>query len=236
MMSHKKVHRFLVETMPPVAIGAILLISDTKKVHQIYRVLRLEPGETIAVFCDGGPNIIGEIVTIGKSALELRITAIQTVAHPPRRLIAAVSIIKGDSFEIVTEKLTELGVDTIVPLISGRTVKQHVRIDRLQAISDEALEQCGGTRRVSITEAMDLERCLATYPFQKVVLNPLAHQETLESYSDTIVCFVGPEGGWNEIDEQLLIAAQSEHIRITNRVLRTETAAIVGAYTLLWSH
>ena len=236
MMSHKKIHRFLVATLPNISIGETITITDERVAHQVHRVLKIKNGESLIVFVDGGKNVVTELIDSSGKTLAVKIISLEEAPISPRTVIAAVSIVKGDAFELMVQKLTEIGVSTIVPLISGRTIKQQVRIDRLQTISDEALEQSGGTKRVQIVEPLSLPECLARYPFQSIVLNPITETTSLERYEDTMVCYVGPEGGWNEQDEEVLRAAKCQPLQITTRVLRTETAAILGAYALLWSH
>jgi RsmE family RNA methyltransferase len=97
------------------------------------------------------------------------------------------------------------------------------------------VEQCGATRRVHITEPMTLQECFGAYPFESVVLDPLATTTTVSLPSEKIVCYVGPEGGWNEQDEEIIKKYAPQHLQITDRVLRTETAAILGTYKLLWN-
>lgn len=234
MMSHKKIHRFLITTLPACSVGSVITIEDERVAHQVHTVLRLQPNESITVFVDGEKNIVGTIQTLDKETITLEVTAIEDAPTIPRNIIAAVSIVKGDAFEWIVQKLTEIGVTTIVPLISSRTVKQNIRLERLQIISDEALEQCGGTKRVTITEPLSLQDCLTTYPFQTVVFDPLSTNAKVEQPEENIVCLVGPEGGWSEEDETIINTAQCYHVQLSNRVLRTETAAIVGVYTLLW--
>lgn len=234
MMSHKKIHRFLVPALVPTPVGALLTIAEPRIAKQVTRVLKLQPGESIQVFADGGDSYTGTIEQVSDAGIALTVTAITPALPIPRTVIAAVAIVKGDAFEIIVQKLTELGVHTIVPLITGRTIKQSVRLDRLQAISDEALEQCGGTRRVLITEPLTIKQCAAQFPFESIVLDPVAEQFESGKRADSVVCYIGPEGGWNEKDEEILHSLNPRHLQITNRVLRTETAAIVGAYQLLW--
>lgn len=234
MMSYKKIHRFLVTDITHGSVGDVITIDDLRVIHQMHTVLRLQSHEPVTVFTDGGHNIVGTIQHIDKKNVTLEITAIEEGPALPRTLMAAVSIVKGDAFEWIVQKLTELGVSTIIPLVSSRTIKQHIRTERLQVISDEALEQCGGTKRVTITEPLSLSACLEQYPFQTIVFDPLSINTHLEQPAETIVCLVGPEGGWSEEDETIINTAQCYHVQLSNRVLRTETAAIIGAYTLLW--
>ncbi len=235
MMSYKKIHRFLVMTLPEHAVGETITINEARIAHQVHRVLKLQPGEHLIIFTDDGQDIETEIMSSDSKVLVVKIINIENKKVSLKKVIMAVSIVKGDAFELMVQKLTEIGVSTIVPIITSRTVKQHVRIDRLQTISDEALEQSGGTMRVQITEPLALSECLKQYPFQSIVLDPVSTTTSVEQYTDTMVCYVGPEGGWDEHDEILLQSATVHQLQITTHVLRTETAAILGAYALLWS-
>jgi len=230
----KKIHRFLLPDLPPVTIGEVITITDERVRHQIHRVLKLQPGEKIIVFVDGGKNITTEINSTSAKSLNVTIIDSTDSASVPRPVIAAISITKGDTFELIVQKLTEIGIQTIVPLITGRTIKQSVRRERLQTISDEALEQCGGTHRVHISEPLSLTECFTAYPYHSVILDPLATTTTIETSSEPIVFYVGPEGGWNEQDEAIMTSFNPTYLQITQRVLRTETAAILAGYTLLW--
>ncbi|MDB5188816.1 MAG: ribosomal methyltransferase RsmE [Candidatus Nomurabacteria bacterium] len=229
----KKIHRFLLPAFITPAIGEIVSIDDPRVAHQAHRVLKLQIGESIVVFTDGGPNVTAEITDTTAQTLSIQIKGIETIPPVPRTLIAAISIVKGDHFELMVQKLTEIGVQTIVPIITSRTVKQTVRVDRLQAISDEALEQCGGTARVHITEPLSLKACFENYPYENVILDPLSSEDVV-SPSEKVVMYVGPEGGWSEQDAEVIVQHHPQYLRVTQRVLRTETAAILGAYTILW--
>ncbi len=228
-MPRKKIHRFLVAD--PLPDTNIFTITEERIVHQIGRVLKMHEGEEVALFSNGSGDTIASIVSVSKSNIEFKKTGNTDSIHPSRTLIAAIAIPKGDTFELIVQKLTELGVSTIVPLLTERTVKQSVRLDRLQIISDEAVEQCGGNTRVNITEPMTIKECIAQFPFQNIGFEPGAAKEITVSSSDTVVMYVGPEGGWSEEDMKNL--GEIAWVGLGDRILRTETAAIVGAYELL---
>ncbi len=232
----KKIHRFLLNSMPSGEINDTIVIDDARVCHQAHRVLKLQPGEQIVLFTNGGPNVTAEIVETASRSLTVSIKNIEAGAAVPRILIAAISIVKGDNFELIVQKLTEIGVTAIVPLITARTIKQAVRIERLQAISDEAVEQCGGTARVQIAEPMSLAACFERYPYQAVVLDPLATDTAVSLTGEPVVFYVGPEGGWSEQDEATISFYNPHYLQITQRILRTETAAILAAYNLLWHY
>jgi len=234
MIAKKKIHRFLLSSLPSLTIGETITIDDRRVSRHVHQVLKLQPGENIILFADGGQNIVTEIMHADSALLTVSVKDIEAAAALPRTVIAAISIVKGDNFELIVQKLTEIGISTIVPLITARTVKQTVRNERLQLISDEALEQCGGTVRVQITEPLSLAECFKQYPYQSVILDPLAHATNAELSGGAAVFYVGPEGGWSEQDETVINACNPSYLQVTDRILRTETAAILAAYALLW--
>jgi 16S rRNA (uracil1498-N3)-methyltransferase len=233
MMSHKKIHRFMLGSIPSTALNGTITVTDSRITSQIFRVLKLKIGETVQLFANGGPEYTATITDTSPVVLEATVTAIKETVLPSRTVIAAVSIVKGDAFDFIVQKLTEIGVHTIVPIISNRTVKQSVRLERLQMISDEAVEQCGGTVKVHISEPLSLTECFRQFPYYSIALDPITTTTSLSDLPDTVVYYIGPEGGWDEKDEAILTASGAHSLKISERVLRTETAAILGVYTLL---
>lgn len=228
-MPRKKLHRFMMDS--PISNNDTFVIDDERIVHQVSRVLKMSVGEVIAVFSHGSGDTIGRIESVDKESITLEKINESDPIVPRRTVVAAVAIPKGDTFELIVQKLTELGVDTIVPLITSRTVKQSVRLDRLQTISDEAVEQCGGSTRIEITQPMSITECLAKFPFTSVGFEPGNAREIKLPSHDPVVMYVGPEGGWSEDDMKIL--KDVTWVGLGERILRTETAAIVGAYTIL---
>ena len=228
----KKIHRFLVATIPT---DTTFDIRDTRVTHQISHVLRLRPEEECILFTNNGPDTLVKILTIEKHTVTVSfIENRSSLNSATRTVIAAVSIVKGDKFELIVQKLTELGVSAIIPVISDRTIKQSLRLDRLQTIADEALEQCGGNRRVSIHEPLTLSACVEQHNIPSYVLIPNADDTPpTEKLPDTLMLYVGPEGGWTDAEEIFFIEKNISGISLGTRILRTETAAIVGVFKLL---
>ncbi len=224
----KKMHRFLLEEIPA---SSEFAITNQRTVHQIADVLQLKIGESCIVFVDNGPDIITEIKEIDRNEIVVEKISTQEKNSPHKKILAAVSIPKGQTFELIVQKLTELGVSEIIPLRSHRTVKQSVRLERLQTISDEALEQSDGNIRVHIHEPMELTDCLKQFPFTSVAFERGAPSNIPNE--PTLVMYVGPEGGWSETDKAILETHHTIWCGLGDTTLRTETAAIVGAYELL---
>ncbi len=227
----KKQHRFLVSTIPD---AAPYVFTDPTLVHQMHSVLKLTPGESFRVFTPGGDDIVMEIISIDKKEVLCAKKEILPAVYIPKKITACIAITKRDSFELVVQKLTELGVHTIVPILSERTIKQSIRLDRLQKISDEALEQSGHTQRVTISKPIALEQALMT--FQNT---PSYYCETYLSQqpvTNTTPCvfYIGPEGGWTDQEKELFKTYNTTPLSLGNTVLRAETAAIIAAAYLLW--
>lgn len=205
-------HAFVTDLSAP-ALGA-----DDR--HHFDRVLRLRPGEVITVAdgegswrtCRYGP----ELEPIGPVTYE---------APVEPELGVAFALVKGDRPELVAQKLTELGIDLIVPFIAQRSVvrwdaersaRHHQRLTR---VTREAAMQCRRARLPTV------ER---TTGFADVAGRPGAAMATLGGQRFDLTChrllLVGPEGGWSP-DE---LASPLPGVGLGNYVLRSETAAIAA--------
>lgn len=228
----KKIHRFLVSAIPA---AEAFSLTDERVLHQIVDVLALKPGEEIILFTDGGDDEVVTLESMEKGSVGVKKNRTVNVrTNSTCWLVAAVGIPKGSTFETIVQKLTEVGVSHIVPIISTRTVKEGVRIERLQTISDEALEQCGGNKRVVIHEPLSLAECLKQFHYPSIVFSPEGELLSSSKKEKSLVMYIGPEGGWDTEDWKLFQEAGVSTASLGQRVLRTETAAIVGAYQLLW--
>lgn len=227
----KKIHRFLVSAIPA---AEQFSLTEERIVHQIRDVLAIKSGEEIILFTDGGDDEVAVIESFDNGIAVKKDRTVNVRTNSSCWLVAAVGIPKGSAFETIVQKLTEIGVSHIVPIISSRTVKEGVRIDRLQVISDEALEQCGGNKRVVIHEPLPLADCLKQFHYPSIVFSPEGELLSSSKKDKSLVMYIGPEGGWDTEDWKLFQEAGASTASLGQRVLRTETAAIVGAYQLLW--
>lgn len=241
----KKIHRFLLST--PIINNTI---TDTRVVHQITKVLRITNSQQCIFFTDKSDNILATIISQDKHSITIRQDTTIPAVLPEKNIIIAVSIPKGDAFELLTQKITEIGASAIIPLIAERTVKKAIRHERIQVISDEALEQCGGNNRVTIYPEMTLAQALQQFPYTSFFGDPYAEQHIKQiaekqslphnatssnntpSHNTAMVLYIGPEGGWSDA-ELALLKQQALPLWLGKRILRTETAAITGCFTLL---
>jgi 16S rRNA (uracil1498-N3)-methyltransferase len=157
-----------------------------------------------------------------------------------------ISVLKGDNFDMVVQKTTELGVDHIVPFISDRTIKKNLNLERLRKIAIEASEQSGRRTVPNIHEIvkfsdiiehaheqMDGLLHMESYLFVIKMVRISCLQVMHQAKKGSIAYIVGPEGGWSPKEEKVFENASAEgkikKISISKNVLRAETAGILVA-------
>ena len=195
--------------------------------HHLARVLRVRDGDRITVADGQGrwrPCRFG-------SALEPT-GDIVTVDSPSVRLTIGFALVKGERPELVVQKLTELGMDRIVPFVAERSV---VRWD-----PDRATKQVLRLRRVAREAAMQSRRCflpevaeLST--FAALVRQPgmaIADKGGAPPGIHLRGALVGPEGGWTTDERAQAAATGVPAIALGGHVLRAETAAFTAAALL----
>lgn len=214
-----------------------IIIDDFAIVRQIRDVLRLQPGEEIILGNGMGTQAHALIVEMKKKTLEAEIIKKeinQTDLNINIKLYC--SILKRDNFEWVVQKATEIGVGEIIPVVTKRTIKTNLNLDRLEKITNEAAEQSGRGILPTIKKPMDFDKAIEEAKQNKVNVFFDAGGEDFEKLKvkiakkESIGLFIGPEGGWEE-DEVGLIKKKKIKIASLGRLtFRAETAAIIATY------
>lgn len=227
----KKIHRFLIQQDPK----GTFTITEKETVHLIKNVLKLVPGETCIFFVSGGDDAICKIEKIESTGITATTEKTIPKKAVPSSVTAAVSITKRDTFEIIVQKLTELGVREIIPIISERTVKLSLNKERLQKISDEALEQCGLSERVLLRDPSSLVKTLEENKEVTQIYFDTSATMPYKGQGAKSIFYVGPEGGWSDKEIVLFKQYRIEPYSLSASILRSETAAIIAAHQLVWS-
>jgi len=212
--------------------------------HHLASVLRLKAGEKVELFDGAGTLATAAVAEIVKRKVTLQIEQIQR--YPPRssgRIIIAPGISKGQRFDWLIEKCTELRTDRISPVIFERGVKQAANPKIIERWMNIAISAAKQSRRLFLPK-IDLPMPLADvlvklrkeYPGCKLLaggLSPDAVPIGSEPFGQNdVAAFVGPEGGFTEAEQTLLKDKGVQFIRLTDTVLRTETAALAFASVL----
>ena len=191
--------------------------------HHLERVVRLRVGDLLSVtdgagawrWCRFGPELTidGEI---------------ECVAAPTSPIIIAFALVKGQKPELVVQKLTELGVDEIIPFVADRSVvrwdaeRSRRNTERLRRIAAEAAMQSRRVWLPTVREVTRFDLLMAGGDF--VVADRVGDAPTPETTS----VMIGPEGGWSDAEREQFAGVVS----LGPGVLRAETAAFAAASIL----
>jgi 16S rRNA (uracil1498-N3)-methyltransferase len=214
-------------------------------------VLRSRDSDTVYVFDGNGNEIECVIDNVGKGNDPAQLKVIKTVppASPesPLNLRLAMSLTKGEKFDLVVQKATELGVNEIVPVLTTRSDIRpkdssdiEKRRERWSRIAIEAAKQCGRARVPRIPELITFNeliksRAASDHAIFFTEREGKPFEQIRPDLPFSLLAIIGPEGGWD--NEEIALAKDSNLWLVTlrGRILRTETAAIV-AITLLQNH
>ncbi|HOK95514.1 MAG TPA: RsmE family RNA methyltransferase [Anaerohalosphaeraceae bacterium] len=211
-------------------------ILDLPESAHLCRVLRGKPGTRVELFDGKGTLAAGIVSRIEKKQVYVRIQTIHQIR--PRetgRIILAISYAKGQRFDWLVEKCTELGVDHIAAVLFDRTVKlgSPTIAERIDKIAIAASKQCGRlflpviSGPAGLRESLDFLRTMyanAALLFGDPHGQPL-HQNQSDSAGRDFIVLIGPEGGFTETEIEVLQNAGALPVCLNPNILRIETAA-----------
>jgi 16S rRNA (uracil1498-N3)-methyltransferase len=243
---------------PPDLIEGAIVTLSADETHHLIHVLRMTPGDSAFVFDGCGNEYKCSFRGVKNNHAQLEIAeALIDIVESPVHLTLAQALAKGEKFDFIVQKATELGVSRIAPLVTRysdvRLDDQQAgkRVERWRRISLEALKQCGRRTLVEITAPRTLSEFLsASEPASPNSNDVLSHtRRAMLLFSEKgglgitgalaeatnacpVVALIGPEGGWSDDELDLLNERGCKSVTLGPRVLRTETAAVV-ALTLI---
>jgi 16S rRNA (uracil1498-N3)-methyltransferase len=200
-------HRFY---LPEAKLIVGQSVDLTPVARQLTRVLRLSPGAQIVLFNGDGHEYRTEVTGLGPGgAVGQILTACMPATEPPIGLTLYQCSLKGDKFEWVLQKGTELGVSCFVPVVSAHSIVRPVaalrkKYARWQAILREAAEQSGRVRVPTLAEPLSVERAIEGA--RGVRLLPYETAASVPSLSvavETLHCNVSKAGEGEEAVETL---------------------------------
>jgi len=215
-------------------VGRVLLEGD--EAHHLSHVCRFHVGDEVTLFNGDGREYSARIMQISRRQVELEITAMQSPERElPYPLHIAVTLPKGERADWLVEKLTELGVTTLVPLQSRRSVVRPSisKLDRLRRLVIEASKQCGRNHLMTIDASTDWATYWPKVPpqWQRLIAHPTGSSWHEKLERPTVVA-IGPEGGFDDSELVDAIAAGWRCVALGPRILRIETAAVACAALL----
>lgn len=210
---------------------------DERASHHLARVLRVKAGERLCVFNGDGHNYFGSIASVSKNEVSISVDSIERAdTESPLHTYLALGVSKGDRFDWAIKKATELGVTSIIPILSQRVdvrlppERWQKKREHWQQIVISACEQSGRALIPSVQEPTNLPHWLSNVEADcKLVLDPSATVKNMDGLSPkSIALLIGPEGGMAPAELALARESGFSALQLGPRVLRTETAPLVA--------
>jgi 16S rRNA (uracil1498-N3)-methyltransferase len=221
----------------PLGQGQTIPLSR-EQAHYLFGVMRLGPGDTVALFNGREGEWQAVVAEAGKRAGTLEATRQSRPQQNPPDLWLLFAPIKKARTDFIVEKAAELGAARILPTATDFTNAERIRRDRLQAHAVEAAEQCGGTFVPEVADLAPLASRLDTWDDTRRILfcdeglqgSPPTDLSILPPGPWAIL--IGPEGGFSPSERARLHGLPHAHaVSLGPRILRADTAA-VAALTL----
>jgi 16S rRNA (uracil1498-N3)-methyltransferase len=208
------------------------LIGDEAK--HLARVRRVGVGERVELFDGQGKVAEAEVTEVGRDRVEL---AILTEGPGGRdldgSLILATAVPKGDRFDWLVEKATELGVTRLVPILTERSVvdPRAAKLERLRRLVIEACKQSGRSRLMELSEPRGWDEWLRfgnDSGEMRLVAHPGGVKLPELQGKSPVTIAIGPEGGFTHAEIAAAQQAGYQRIGLGPTILRVETAALVA--------
>lgn len=203
--------------------------------NHLFRVLRVKVGQEFDVAAAGVLRS-AKVVSATHEQVEFLLGAEVASAALPQ-ITVYLSIFKFDRMEWALEKLTELGVGCVVPMIAQRT-EEHLakaaakRVERWRKIAREASQQARRVAPPGIADALALKNAIAEAEGSRIVLseseNQISLKAALSGCPAPLALAFGPEGGWSEAELALFNVGGWKPASLGHTILRAETAAIAA--------
>jgi len=224
-----KLHRFIGDFD---LTQAEVKITDSKITRQIKAVLRLEKGDKILLSDGRGKEAEMTLSLVSSGEISGSIERITNQENSKRKVTLYLAILKKENFELSVQKAVEAGVSKIVPVITERTIKTGLNVERLEKIIREASEQCGRSIVPTLSPILEFKDALTdgSSADEKVIFHPSEKEYSPDEQAETVSIFVGPEGGFAEKE---IIEAEGHGYKVASLgtlILRGETAAIIATY------
>ena len=223
---------------------------EGEDVKHIYKVLRLTEGDKININNCNGKEFLAEISSINKTKVECKIIEETNINNEsPVQIHLFQGLPKAAKMDLIVQKATELGVMSVTPVVMERVVvkseaKEYKKIDRWNRIALEACKQSKRTIIPKINDVMEFDKMLETLKNFDLIVVPYESQENYgiktmmqgieKDNIKTIAVIIGPEGGYEDNEIEILKELGSYIVTLGPRILRTETAGFICSSLLMY--
>ncbi len=215
-------------------------VVDNEQFHYLANVRRFNIGDIINIFDGLGNSFVAKIEKIEKKQMSGKIISSKTFQLPNKKISLYTAIPKGERFDWLIEKASEIGVFKIVPVIYERSIVKDFsenKMERYRKISMAASSQSWRAdimqieNPVKFLEILDIlkeqEKSLNILPYESEEENNIISLKT--SNIKNINIFIGPEGGFDNKEVEIAMNNNFKIVTLGENILRTETAALVSS-------
>lgn len=209
---------------------------DHERAHFLRHVLRLDRGDSVAVFNGRDGEWRAVIDGFGKGWCSLTVAEQRRQQDTTPDLWLLFAPLKKGRIDFVAEKATEMGISRLWPVFTRRTDPNRVNSDRLRANAVEAAEQCERLSVPEMGEALPLDRVLAGWPADRRLYlcaeagsaRPIA-EVLRDAPAGPAALLIGPEGGFDQSElDELVKLPFVVPVGLGPRILRADTAVVAA--------
>lgn len=218
-----------------------IVIEDKADVNHLKNVFRVKIDEKVRAV-DGEKEYICRVTELDKKSVTLIIDEIYEDRFSTNiKIDAAIGILKNDKMDLTIQKLTEIGINKIIPLNTKRGVaKVSEKKEKWDLIVKEALKQCQGVKPLIIDEVTKIDKLKLSDYDLVIVPYECEEQYTLKNLLknrkeniEKVLYIIGPEGGFDIEEIEYLKNNGANIVTLGRRILRAETASIVVGGVLI---
>jgi 16S rRNA (uracil1498-N3)-methyltransferase len=242
------VHRFFA---PGFSINEEVQLPDAEAEH-LARVLRLKPGDDVAIFDGKGREALARVETVGTRKVVVRATQPrQPVDEPAVALTLAQALLKSDKMDRVIRDAVMLGVAAVQPFVSTRTdvpraaLRSGVRQERWDRTVISSVKQCGRAVVPPVLDPIDFDELVKTTAGRTrlMFVEPSAAApgsvKALQSVETPApidpMILIGPEGGWDSREVETAAKAGVTLVTFGSRTLRADAAGAAAIAILQYA-
>ena len=234
-------NRFFIEKINQV--DKYIILDDSAQLHHLRDVLRIKPREKIAVFDNSGYEFVVLVLEIGQISAKLEIIEKILYNQSGIRITVACAIPKKAKMDDIIDKLTQLGVECVIPLETERVIiklnkqKKIERLERWKSIALSAAKQSGRSKLSVVKPISELKdiiigahdydlKLIPTLEGKRKKLKDIFSMSPTVATIKNILILIGPEGDFTPKEVSLAVEAGFLPISLGKQVLRVDTAAI----------
>lgn len=224
--------RFFINTN--LEVGKTVKLDGVEHNH-LKNVLRLKENDAVVLVCGDDYDYLAYINAVTKGDTTLTITdRVLNHANPHADVTVFQALVKSENMALIVQKLTELGVTTLVPFLSEFITSKDKtnKCQKLQEISNQSIKQCKRSKPINVTSVKTFNEVVESLKDYDVVIFANETEKSVNlseiklDKSQKVAIIVGSEGGFSQSEIDALVKNNAKSITMGNRILRAETAVI----------